>query len=59
MRINKTEVPLYGESKEIAYMRNALVIELVSGEMTDPAVLGFTFEITTWTPIEINLKFNF
>ena len=40
-------------------IRNALIIELVAGDRTDPELLGFTYNITSWTSTRINFKFIF
>lgn len=36
-----------------------LDIKIIPGEMTDPALLGFSFNVISTTESEINVKFNF
>jgi len=49
---------MYGESDAISYLRKAMILELLPGDNTDPEVLGFTYNITSWTPTQIDFKFN-
>ena len=40
-------------------LEKILDIKIIPGEMTDPALLGFNFNVTSTTESEINVKFNF
>ena len=54
-KIMATQVPIYGEDTDIAYVRNMVKIEVLPGDMTDPELLKFTFIITELTPTAINI----
>ena len=57
--IRQNPVPLYGESKEIGYIRNMMKIDLVAGDGNDESMLGFDFNITALEPTEIDVQFTF
>lgn len=57
--IRQNPVPLYGESKEIGYIRNMMRIELVSVDGNDESMLGYDFNITALEPTEIEVTFTF
>ena len=57
--IKDTEVPLYGESDDISYVRNMLKVDILPGWMTGPEVLKSDYTIVELSSTVIKIKFTF
>ena len=52
-------MPLYGESKEIGYIRNVMKVEFMVGNGDEGEKLGYDFDIASIEPTEIQVQFKF
>ena len=48
-------MPLYGESKEIGYIRNVMKVEFRAGNGDDGELLGYDFDIVAIESTEIQV----
>ena len=57
--IRWSKLPLYGEPKDIHYIRNTIAIEPIAGDYNDIDLLRFTYLITEISETQIKIKFTY